>query len=117
MGTEFGPLLAPTAVAGSPGINVLGAVVLKTAGNSVPGKPLAMSASPDKGPKENMYVCVPSPIVAKPSPPEICWHLMAPFTVPAVGTAYPLGAGYVNCVGPLYGGSTLLTVGLLVGFG
>ena len=33
-------------------------------GNSVPGRPLAMSAIPDNGPKENMKVCVPSAIVA-----------------------------------------------------
>src|SRR5579864_5263253 len=51
-----------------------------------------MSAKPDKGPKENMYVCVPSPMVEYPSPPEICWHLIAPFTFP----------------GPLYKGSALL---------
>jgi hypothetical protein len=47
-----------------------------------------MSASPDSGPKENMNVCVPSAIVAKPSPPEICWHLMAPFTF-AGAVGYP----------------------------
>ncbi len=28
------------------------------------GRPFAMSASPDSGPNENMYVCVPSPMVA-----------------------------------------------------
>ena len=41
-----------------------GAVTLNVLGGSVPGRPLAMSASPDRGPNENMYVCVPSPIVA-----------------------------------------------------
>jgi hypothetical protein len=51
-------------VAGSPGRTGTGPgyTVLKTIGNSVPGPPLAMSTSPDNGPKENMYVCVPSPI-------------------------------------------------------
>jgi hypothetical protein len=51
-------------VAGSPGRTGTGPgyTVLKTLGNSVPGPPLAMSTSPDNGPKENMYVCVPSPI-------------------------------------------------------
>jgi len=47
-----------------------------------------MFASPDNGPNENMYVCVPSPIVAKPSPPEICWHFMAPFTLAGLA-GYP----------------------------
>jgi hypothetical protein len=50
-------------VAGSPGRRVPGYVVLKTEGNSVPGKPFAISASPDSGPKENMNVCVPFAIV------------------------------------------------------
>src|SRR5271169_3544375 len=43
---------------------------------------------------------------------------MAPFTVPAVGNTYwfPPVVGLVNCVGPLYGVSVLLTP-LLVGSG
>src|ERR1700686_1342709 len=78
-------------VAGSPGISFVGPAygVLKTVGDSVPAWPFAMSARPDNGPKENMYVCVPSAIVAKPSPPEICWHFMAPFTL-AGAVGYPL---------------------------
>ncbi len=72
------------------------------------GLPAATSASPESGPKENMNVCVPSASVMKPSPPEICWHLIAPFTVPAVGVTYP-SRFVVNCVGPLYAGSELLT--------
>jgi len=43
---------------------------------------------------------------AKPSPPEICWHLIAPFTFVA-GIRYPL-APVVNVVGPEYAGSELL---------
>jgi hypothetical protein len=76
-----------------------------------------MSARPESGPNENMNVCVPSPSVMYPSPPEICWHLMAPFTVPEVGTTHccPPVVGLVNCVGPLYAGSVLLHPGL-VGF-
>jgi len=69
-------------VAGSPTCGVPGKTVLNAFGNCVPGSPFAMSARPDSGPKENMYVCVPSPMVAYPSPPEICWHLIAPFTFP-----------------------------------
>src|SRR5215472_2857172 len=65
-----------------------------------------MSSSPDSGPKANRYVCVPSPMDAKPSPPEICWHLIAPFTFVA-GIRYPL-APVVNVVGPEYAGSELL---------
>ena len=52
--------------------------LLKLAAGCVPGSPLTMSAMPDSGPNANRYVCVPSPIVAKPSPPEICWHLVLP---------------------------------------
>jgi hypothetical protein len=87
--------LASTVVAGSPGsrFDVPVYTVLKTFGNWVPGRPVAMSASPDNGPKANRYVCVPSPIVAYPSPPEICWHLMAPFTLFAVG--YLPEAGHI----------------------
>ena len=48
--------LAPSVVAGSPGAIIPGYTVLKTFGNSVPGWPFAISASPDSGPKENMYV-------------------------------------------------------------
>src|SRR6267143_4692697 len=72
-----------TVVAGSPGSSGVAPAytILKAVGDFVPGRPFAMSAIPDNGPKENMYVCVPSPIVAKPSPPEICWHFMAPFTL------------------------------------
>jgi hypothetical protein len=72
-----------------------------------------MSVNPDNGPKENMYVCVPSPMVAYPSPPEICWHLMAPFTVDVPnafgggwGTRYPFGP-MTNFVAPRYAGSEL----------
>jgi hypothetical protein len=88
------PLLAPSVAAGSPrcsGVPQLlslvqpGHMVLKTAGNSLPGRPAAMSSRPESGPKENMKVCVPSASVMNPSPPETCWHLMAPFTVAAVG--------------------------------
>src|SRR6267143_234071 len=100
------PLYATPLVAGSPGCSGVapGYTVLKTLGNCVPGRPLAMSVSPDNGPKENRYVCVPSPMVAQPSPPEICWHLIAPFTF-ELGTRYPL-AGLVvfvdvNPVGPV----------------
>src|SRR6516164_3867903 len=98
MGVPFGPVVVPPAlVAGSPGTRRPGDTVLKSVGNWVPGLPLAMSASPDSGPKENMYVCVPSPIVAYPSPPEICWHLMAPFTF-AGAVGYPLAPVYVGPV-------------------
>jgi hypothetical protein len=69
-------------VAGSPGISWLFGRVLKTFGYCVPGRPFEMSEMPDSGPNENMYVCVPSAIVEYPSPPEICWHLMAPFARP-----------------------------------
>ena len=53
-------------VAGSPGCSGVAPVYrpLKTLGNCVPGRPRAMSQSPDNGPKENMNVCVPSAIVA-----------------------------------------------------
>ena len=64
--------VASPVVAGSPGSNVPLYTLLNLSGNCVPGRPLAMSDRPESGPKENMYVCVPSPIVAKPSPPEIC---------------------------------------------
>src|SRR6266853_4099862 len=47
---------APSVVAGSPGAITPVYTVLKTLGNSVPGRPAAISASPDSGPKENMYV-------------------------------------------------------------
>src|SRR5215472_794389 len=61
------PLAAPSLVAGSPGLSgaelALGNGVLKVLGNSVPGCPRAMSASPESGPKENMKVCVPSAMV------------------------------------------------------
>jgi hypothetical protein len=89
------PLVAPSVKAGSPrtnGVEQLAALVqpgygvLKTYGNWVDGRPAAMSAKPESGPNENMNVCVPSASVMKPSPPEICWHLMAPFTVNGVGT-------------------------------
>ena len=61
----FGPGPAPSLVAGSPGCSRGPEYTeLKTYGNSVPGKPFLMSASPDNGPKENRYVWVPSPIVA-----------------------------------------------------
>src|SRR5580704_15414098 len=75
-----------------------------------------MPARPESGPNENMKIWLPLPIVEKPSPPEICWHLIAPFTVAGVGvTKSPLvpagtpGVGALNCVGPLYGGSELFT--------
>src|SRR5947209_15429163 len=99
-------------VAGSPGISGVGPPygVLNTAGNSVPGCPLAMSVNPERGPNENMYVCVPSPIVANPSPPEICWHLIAPFTF-ADGVWNPDGPG-ANVVAPTYAGSALLSRGV-----
>jgi hypothetical protein len=67
------PLVAPSVVAGSPrirGVEQLllsvqpGYGTLKPLGNCVPGRPAAISASPESGPKENMNVCVPSPIVA-----------------------------------------------------
>src|ERR1700751_1860377 len=51
----------PSVVAGSPGCSVP-AGVLNVDGNSVPGSPFAMSARPDNGPKENIYVWVPSAI-------------------------------------------------------
>src|SRR5271166_5603185 len=93
----------PSVVAGSPGRRVPGYCVLKTLGNCVPGKPLVMSASPESGPNENMNVCVPFAIVEYPSPPETCWHLMAPFTL-ALGTKYPPvvpdTGTVVNAVGP-----------------
>src|SRR2546429_9580740 len=85
MGTEV-PLLGVAIVAGAPGSSALGDGTLNSEGKSVPGWPFAILLSPDNGPNENMYVCVPSPIVEKPSPPEICWHLMAPFTF--VGAVY-----------------------------
>jgi len=112
---EF-PLVAPSVVAGSPRCNGFeqldplaqpGYGVLKIFGNWVDGRPAATSAKPDRGPNENINVCVPSASVMKPSPPEICWHLMAPFTVLAVGTTkpplVPAGGvlGTINCVGPL----------------
>src|ERR1700722_18009658 len=55
----------PSVVAGSPGRRLLsdGYNVLKVEGNSVPGWPFAMSASPAKGPNANMKVCVPSAII------------------------------------------------------
>jgi hypothetical protein len=59
---------------------------LKTLGTWVDGWPAATSAKPESGPKANMKIWWPSAIVEKPSPPEICWHLIAPFTVVAVGT-------------------------------
>src|SRR5579859_3741266 len=107
-GYVMGQVLAtiPSVVAGSPGRRgtVPGYIVLNTAGNSVPGRPLAMSASPDSGPKENMNVCVPLAIVEYPSPPETCWHLIAPLTF-AFGTTYPPPvpdtAVVVNVVGPV----------------
>src|SRR5215472_18030509 len=77
-----------------------------------------MSARPESGPNANRYVCVPSPMVAKPSPPEICWHLIAPFTF-AVGTRnpalladlQPLFTEQVSVVTPVYAGSELLLTG------
>src|SRR5215469_11899756 len=113
------PVTAPSVVAGSPRTSVPGYGVLKTVGNSAPVLPEAMSASPESGPKENINVCVPSASVMYPSPPDTCWHLIAPFTVPAVGTAHccePV-AGLVNCVGPLYGGSELLFPGWVIVLG
>src|SRR5439155_14341136 len=58
------PLYVTPLVAGSPGCSGVapGYTALKTLGNCVPGRPLAMSVSPDNGPKENRYVCVPSPM-------------------------------------------------------
>jgi hypothetical protein len=88
------PAVAPSVVAGSPGTKGVvqvelvaqpGHGELKIYGDSLPGRPAAMSAKPESGPNENMKICVPSPIVERPSPPEICWHLMAPFAVPTVG--------------------------------
>src|SRR5437879_1792995 len=96
-------------VAGSPGCRGDEGRLLNSPGKPVPGSPLAILVSPDNGPKENMYVCVPSPMVAKPSPPEICWHLMAPFTL-VLGTRYPLLPA-VNVVGPVYAGSELAAFG------
>ena len=90
-------------MAGSPRVSVPGYGVLKTPGNWDEGRPAATSAKPESGPKENINVCVPSASVMSPSPPEICWHLIAPFTVPGVGTTHccdPV-VGTVNCVGPL----------------
>src|SRR6516164_4726187 len=57
------PAVPPSVVAGSPRSSTIcpavpGYTVLKTSGYCVPGSPAAMSASPDNGPKENMYVCV-----------------------------------------------------------
>src|SRR5579862_2444736 len=46
-------------------------------------------------------------MVAYPSPPEICWHLIAPFTF-ALGTKYPL-VPIESVVGPAYAGSELLS--------
>ena len=123
------PLVAPSVVAGSPrssGVAQLDPLVqlvygvLKTSGNWVEGRPAATSARPERGPNANMNVCVPSASVMKPSPPEICWHLMAPLAVvPVVAPAGGVGmtkppcvpaGGLVvdaiaNCVGPLYAGS------------
>src|ERR1700741_1121419 len=88
------PEIAPSVVAGSPGTSGVaqlelleqpGQGRLKISGTGGDGGPAATSANPESGPNENMNVCVPSASVIKPSPPEICWHLMAPFTVPAVG--------------------------------
>src|SRR4029077_15887610 len=62
---------------------------------SVPGRPLAIFVRPDNGPKPNRYVCTPSPMVTKPSPPEICWHLMRPPTGFAAGLAGSLGCKFV----------------------
>jgi hypothetical protein len=114
------PVIAPSVEAGSPRVSVLGYGALKIFGNWVPGWPAAISARPESGPNENMNVWVPSPSVIYPSPPEICWHLMAPFTVPAVGVTkppvVPAGAvvGTVNCVGPLYAGSELFAPGCVI---
>jgi hypothetical protein len=114
------PVVAPSVAAGSPRVSVPGYGVLKIFGNWVAGWPAAISARPESGPNENMNVWVPSPSVIYPSPPEICWHLMAPFTVPAVGVTkppvVPAGevAGTVNCVGPLYGGSELFAPGCVI---
>jgi len=114
------PLVAPSVVAGSPGSNGVLQVelvaqpshgLLKIYGNWVDGRPAATSAKPESGPNENMKICVPSPIVERPSPPEICWHLMAPFTTlgtTAAVCAVPGVARLENCVGPLYAGSVLL---------
>src|ERR1700719_1117778 len=95
------PLVAPSVVAGSPRTSGVGQStpvvvipgqpgkgVLNRFGHWVLGLPAATCARPESGPKENMNVCVPSASVMKPSPPEICWHLMAPFTVPGFGVTY-----------------------------
>src|SRR5215472_7959732 len=77
------PAVAPSVVAGSPGTNGVAQVelarvaqpghgVLKINGGSAPVRPAAMSAKPESGPKENIKICVPSAIVERPSPPEIC---------------------------------------------
>src|SRR5205807_8017742 len=91
-GTYAVPLSpAPSVVAGSPGAIIPGYTALKTFGNSVPRWPFAISASPDSGPEENMYVWLHLPIVSQPSPPETRWHLIAPFTGPVGDTPYPRG--------------------------
>src|SRR5207253_4544282 len=106
MGTEV-PLLGVAIVAGAPGSSALGDGTLNSEGKSVPGWPFAILLSPDNGPNENMYVCVPSPIVEKPSPPEICWHLMAPFTfVGAVYAGSELLLAAFGCVMVLVGHCT-----------
>src|SRR3974390_2465353 len=107
----------PSLVAGSPGkrfvivwvgVTVFVYTVLKTLGGSVPGRPWAISASPDSGPNANMNVCVPFAIVESPPPPDPCWLLIAPFGW-GDGTASPpvapLTGTVVNTVGPLYVGS------------
>jgi len=104
------PVVAPSVVAGSPRVSVPGYGVLKISGNWVPGRPAAMSARPESGPNENMKVWVPSASVMYPSPPEICWHLIAPLVFAVGVTKPPLVpgggvVGVVNCVGPLYAGS------------
>src|ERR1700746_3997811 len=107
--------VAKPVVAGSPGESAPVYCTLNSFGKSVPGWPLAIFERPDNGPNENMYVWVPSPMVAYPSPPEICWHLMAPFTF-LDGARYPV-AGlealvFWNAVAPVYAGSELFWASL-----
>src|SRR5437667_236873 len=74
--------------------------LLESAGTGVPGRPVGRSDRPESGTQENRYVCVPSPIVAEPSPPEICWHVIAPVTQLGLGTRRQAGPG-AKFVGPV----------------
>src|SRR4029077_8900686 len=90
--------------------------LLKTVANSVPGWPFWIAPIPESGPKENIYVWFPSASVIIPSPPEICWHLIAPplsVKVSAGLNVYaPVGSLVaVLTTGPRYGTSALAGLG------